>query len=102
MDRSSPAAVVGVIRRTYLLGRLDGAAATLALEDLESWPGERYGHCPLLERARELRHAVRGWDATYVALAEALRAPLLTTDGQLDAAHGPACEVELIPRTLAT
>jgi predicted nucleic acid-binding protein len=32
----------------------------------------------------------------YVALAEALAAPLLTTDRRLAAATGPACSIELI------
>jgi predicted nucleic acid-binding protein len=38
---------------------------------------------------------VRGWDAMYVALAEALDAPLLTTDARLAAAQGPTCRFEL-------
>jgi len=41
------------------------------VEDLAAWPGERFGHRLLLDRAWELRDAVRGWDAMYVALAEA-------------------------------
>ncbi len=88
--------VFGVIRREHLRGRLDRTAATQAVEDLRSWPGERFGHRHLLERAWELRDTVRGWDAMYVALAEALDATLLTTDRRLAAAAGPACRIDAL------
>jgi predicted nucleic acid-binding protein len=39
---------------------------------------------------------VRGWDAFYVALAEALDAPLLTLDPRLRRAHGPRCAIEVV------
>lgn len=66
------------------------------MADLRHWPGERYGHRDLLARAWELRAAVRGWDAVYVALAEALDATLLTTDARLAAAPGPECRIEVV------
>ena len=89
--------VFGVIRRERLRGALDATAATQAVADLRDWPGERYGHRSLLERAWELRETVRGWDAVYVALAEALDAPLLTTDGRLASTSGPTCTIEVVP-----
>lgn len=88
--------VLGVVRREHLRGRLDRTAAAQAIEDLEAWPGERFGHRLLLARAWELRDTVRGPDAMYVALAEALDAVLLTTDRRLAAAPGPRCEIEAI------
>lgn len=88
--------VFGVIRREYLRGRLDRTAASQAVEDLEDWPGRRFGHRQLLARAWELRDTVRGWDATYVALAEALETVLVTTDRRLAAATGPTCLIEVI------
>jgi predicted nucleic acid-binding protein len=57
----------------------------------------RFGHRLLLTRAWELRDSVRGWDAMYVALAEALDAVLLTTDARLAGAPGPTCRFEVIP-----
>ncbi|MGH9070497.1 MAG: type II toxin-antitoxin system VapC family toxin [Acidimicrobiales bacterium] len=88
--------VFGVIRRNLLAGQLDLTAASQAMEDLRDWPGKRFGHRLLLERAFQLRQDVRGWDAMYVALAEALDASLLTTDARLSRAPGPRCPVELV------
>ena len=88
--------VFGIIRREHQRGHLDRTEATQALEDLRDWPGERFGHRLLLARAWELRATVRGWDAMYVALAEALKAVLVTTDGRLAAATGPTCPIEVI------
>ena len=88
--------VFGVIGRERLRGALDATAAAQAVADLRDWPGERYGHRSLLERAWELHASIRGWDAVYVALAEALDATLVTTDGRLAAAPGPTCTIEVI------
>lgn len=87
--------VFGVIRREHRLGRIDLTTAELAVEGLADWSGERFGHRSLLARAWRLRDNVRGWDAMYVALAEALDAALLTTDARLAAAPGPTCPIEL-------
>lgn len=89
--------VLGVIRREFLFGRLDGTSAVQAVEDLRDWPGERYSHRALLSRAWELRENVRGWDAMYVALAEALRATLITMDARLARVAGLECEVDVMP-----
>ena len=88
--------VMGVIRAQYLRGRLDQTAASQAVADMRDWPGERYGHRWLLNRAWELRSSVRGWDAFYVALAEAFNATLLTLDERLARAHGPTCRIEVL------
>ncbi len=87
--------VLGVIRRHFFAGLLDATAAFLAVEGLRDWPAERYGHRPLLLRAWELRANVRGWDAMYVALAEALQATLITTDARLANVPGIRCSVEM-------
>jgi predicted nucleic acid-binding protein len=88
--------VIGVIRAHALTGRLDATAAQQAVDDLRDWPGERFGHRGLLARAWELRHSVRGWDAFYVALAEALDSPLVTLDGRLYRAPGPRCQIDVV------
>jgi predicted nucleic acid-binding protein len=43
----------------------------------------------------ELRHNLTAYDAVYVALAEALDAPLLTCDRRLAAARGHHARVDL-------
>jgi predicted nucleic acid-binding protein len=88
--------VFGLIRRDYLAGTIDETLAALAVEDLRSWPGERFGHRALLTRAWELRHGVRGWDAAYVALAEILDATLVTLDRRLARATGLRCRIEAL------
>ncbi|HET8539371.1 MAG TPA: PIN domain-containing protein [Anaeromyxobacter sp.] len=50
----------------------------------------------LLRRAWELRASITAYDAMYVALAEALRAPLLTRDGRLARSHGHRARIELL------
>ena len=88
--------VFGVIRAHYLRGNLDGTAASQAVADLREWPGERIGHRWLIDRAWELRDSVRGWDAFYVAVAEAFDAVLVTLDGRLARAPGIMCRVEVL------
>lgn len=99
-DQAAPhlvdAEVLGVIRKHHLLGELDRTAAAQAVEDLRDWPGDRVSHRSLLARAWELHETVRTWDALYVALAEALDAPLLTLDRRLARAKGPRCPIEVV------
>jgi predicted nucleic acid-binding protein len=90
------AEVLGIIRRDRLLGRLDETAARQAVEDLRDWPAERFGHRLLLARAWQLRDRIRSWDALYVALAEALEAPLITLDERLARVPGLDCRIEVI------
>ncbi len=99
-DHAAPhlvdAEVLSLIRRDRLRGVLDPTAADQAVDDLADWPGLRYAHAPLLPRAWELRHALRAWDALYVALAEALGGTLLTLDARLARARGPGCAIEVV------
>jgi len=88
--------VISVIRRDHLSGRLDMTAAAQAVADLRDWPGERFGHRPLLDRAWELRGSLRAWDAFYVALAEAMQATLITSDARLSRSPGPRCGIEVV------
>lgn len=88
--------VFSLVRRDRLAGAIDATFAQLAIEDLASWPGERYGHRALLARAWELHPNVRGWDAAYVVLAEVLNATLITLDQRLATANGPNCPIEVV------
>jgi predicted nucleic acid-binding protein len=55
----------------------------------------RYPHAPLAVRIWELRENLTAYDATYVALAEVLDAPMVTMDVRLAQAPGIRAEVEL-------
>lgn len=56
------------------------------LDDFRALRIQRYPHGPLLARIWELRENLTAYDATYVALAEALNAQLVTRDRRLAAA----------------
>ena len=90
------AEVLSVIQTHHRRGALDATAAQQAVDDLREWPGERWAHRALLTRAWELRANVRGYDAIYVALAEALDAPLLTLDARLARVSTLQCSVEVL------
>ena len=58
-------------------------AGRQALRDLSALGLSLHEHSPLLPRAWALRANLSAYDAVYVALAEGLRAPLLTLDAKL-------------------
>ena len=88
--------VAQVVRRYAAAGELDAERGREALADLADLPLLRYPHDLLLPRIWELRHNLTAYDAAYVALAEALGAPLLTRDRRLAAAPGHHAQVELV------
>ena len=59
-------------------------------------PLRRYSHDFLLPRVWALRHNLTAYDAVYVALAEALDAPLLTRDQRMATAAGHHARIELV------
>lgn len=75
--------VAQILRRYVLLGEIDAGRGREALTDLADLSVERYPHDPLLARIWELRDNATAYDAAYLALAEALGAPLLTCDARL-------------------
>ena len=88
--------VAQVLRRYVAAGAMTAARGRLALETIERFPMDRYSHEPLLKRIWELRENVTAYDAAYIALAEALRAPLLTCDARLAKAPLRKVRIELI------
>ncbi|SRR5579875_1084497 len=87
--------VAQVIRRYAAMGELDAARVRAALADLADFPLRRYPHHFLLSRVWELRANLTAYDAVYVALAEALEAPLLTRDQRFAAIAARYARVEL-------
>lgn len=75
--------VLHVLRRWLARGWLTPPRAEEALRDLGDLRLVQHDHRPLRERVWALRERMGAYDATYVALAEALGATLVTTDGRL-------------------
>ena len=88
--------VAQVIRRYAANGEIGSERGRAALADLADFPLRRYSHDFLLPRVWDLRNNLSAYDAVYVALAEALEAPLLTRDQRLAAAPGHHALVELV------
>ena len=88
--------VAQVVRRYAASGRIGPAQGRAALNDLKNFPLDRYPHDMFLPRIWELRHNLTAYDAAYVALAEALDAPLLTRDRRLAAAPGHRARIDLV------
>lgn len=88
--------VTHVLRRLQLGGELGEERGRQALEDLADLDLERYAHYDFLPRLWELRHDATAHDAVYLALAEALRAPLLTLDERLAQNASHRARVELV------
>lgn len=89
--------VLQVLRRLLQVKEITATRAGVALADFEQLVIERHAHRPLSHRVWGLRASLSAYDATYVALAEALVAPMLTCDDKLARAHGHSAEIEVVP-----
>jgi predicted nucleic acid-binding protein len=83
------------LRRLVLGDQLSEDRAADARTDFAALAITRYEHTVVADRVWELRHSLTAYDATFVALAELLDAPLITFDGRLARAAGHHATVEL-------
>ena len=88
--------VAQALRRFEKTGHLGPERARGALQDLSEMPVERYPHNALLPRIWALRGNATAYDAAYLALAEALEAPLLTADRGMASVPGHRVRVEVL------
>lgn len=93
--------VPSVLRRLLHSGHVPARRAEQALTDLIALPLSRVPHRALVPRCWSLRENLTIYDASYVALAEALSAVLVTADARLSRAPGLRCEVDILARPQA-
>jgi predicted nucleic acid-binding protein len=89
--------ILSVLRRR---AREDPEALSWINDDvagLADAPITRVTHRSMIRRIWELRHSVTPYDASYVALAEELGAPLITCDKKLAGSNGHQVEIEYFP-----
>lgn len=87
-----------MLRRYESVGRISAGRAVEALQDYGDFVLTRYPHDFLLPRVWDLRKNLSAYDAIYVALAEVLDAPLITTDSRLARSPGHKAKIELIDK----
>jgi predicted nucleic acid-binding protein len=84
-----------VLRRLVRERTVTPGRAEEAIGDLAALRITRYAPALLLYRIWQFRQNLSAYDAAYVALAEALNAPLITCDRRLAEAPGHAASVEV-------
>ena len=90
------AEATNILRRLERARQLSGLEATAAANDLLALAIMLVPFEPFAERVWRLRRNVTGYDAWYVAVAEAFDAPLATLDRRLRPSAGPSCRF-LVP-----
>ena len=88
--------VAQTLRRYVRKGTISGDRGRLALEHLSMLELNRYSHDTFLDRIGALKENFTAYDAAYVALAEALDAPLVTGDIKLAKAPGIHTTIEKV------
>ena len=84
------------LRRLVRVREVSPDRAAEAIADLADLDLHRHPHLDLLSRAWKLRENITAYDAMYVALAEALDAPMVTCDTPLARAPGHRAHIEVI------
>ncbi len=90
------AEVLSGLRRLLLTGVVPGRRANEALADYSDLPLERFPHLPCARRALSLWQNMSSADALYVALAESIAVPLVTSDSRLARAARNHSQIEVV------
>jgi predicted nucleic acid-binding protein len=91
LDGEVISALLGLMRGQKISER----EADAALSNYRAFPVERQDVLPLWPRLKSLHANLSAYDAQYVALAEALRVPLITADARIKRSGIARCEVEV-------
>jgi predicted nucleic acid-binding protein len=87
--------VLQTLRKYVRTDLMDVLRAEQARQNYTDMPLSRYSHTVLMPRIWALRHNWTAYDAAYIALAEALAAPLITCDRGM-ASPGHTAKVILV------
>jgi predicted nucleic acid-binding protein len=87
---------VQALRRLVRTGEVSSGRAEEAIADLTDFDLHRHSHLDLLGRAWKLRDNISAYGAMYVALAEAIDAPIVTCDRPLAKAPRHRARIEVI------
>jgi len=90
--------VVNAIRARLLRDEIGADDASAAVDRWSRLGVRRFAVVGLLSRIWALRANLTAYDATYVALAEALACDLVTADARLARAPGPTCSITVVRR----
>jgi predicted nucleic acid-binding protein len=88
--------IVQGLRRLVRTLEISPSRAEEAIADLTDLDLHRHAHTDFSGRAWRLRDNITAYDAAYVALAEALEAPMVTCDHSLGTAPGHRARIEVI------
>ena len=88
--------IAQALRRLLRMGEVSSIRAGEVIADLTDLDLHRHSHVDLLDRAWKLRNNMSACDAMYIALAEALEAPIVTCDHPLGIAPGHRARIEVI------
>ena len=87
--------IAQTVRRLAQRGEITPERATSALSHWCGLDIQRYPHLPFLDRIWALKDNFSAYDAAYIALAEALGAPMISADRRLANAPGTTVHIEL-------
>lgn len=89
---------LSVLRRLVGRDMLTAARAAVARRRFSQLPLHRYPHHPLGDRVWALRSTITAYDGQFIALAELLRLPLVTSDARLARSSGHSAVIESFAR----
>jgi predicted nucleic acid-binding protein len=89
--------IANALRRQLASGALGVPQARRTIQVWKAIGVSRYTSVGMLDRIWALRENLSAYDASYIALAEALGCELLTADGRLSRAPGVRCPVATVP-----
>jgi predicted nucleic acid-binding protein len=94
IDAEVASAVRGLLLSSKVRSRLTVERADQMLLAFAALPLDRFPMQPFQRRVLEMRHNLTAYDGFYVALAESMQVPLLTSDRKMVGVAGHAAVVE--------